>query len=93
MSSSYKVIELCESLGIKRQNYYYKAHPRQIPESQIKAVKRVFLESHRAYGAEKITKQLQRDGINIAETVSKIMREGRTKYIKSEKMFKSNKSR
>lgn len=93
MSSSYKVIELCESLGIKRQNYYYKAHPRQIPESQIKAVKRVFLESHRAYGAEKITKQLQRDGMSISpKTVSKIMRcEGLvSKYIQKRKKCSKN---
>lgn len=75
LHKAYTIRELCGFLGLKRQHYYYKEHPKQTPEEQIQAVKRVFLESRRAYGVEKITAQLHRENISISpKTVSKIMK-------------------
>jgi transposase InsO family protein len=69
-------VDLCEYLGLENRSYYYKSHPKALPETQIKAVKKSFYGSNRVYGAEKIAAELRRNGMPIAQkTVSKIMKQ------------------
>lgn len=95
MQSDYKIGALCETLGINRHNYYYRPHSKEIPEAQIKAVKQTFLDSRRAYGVDKITEQLRKDGMAIApKTVSKIMKRESliSKYVKKRQKQQPNKT-
>jgi len=88
LKNKYKIKDLCEFLGIKHDAYYYKPHPKSLPEEQIKQVKLSFYGSNRAYGGEKIAEELRQNGMPISEkTVRKIMRqEGLvSKYIQRRK--------
>jgi transposase InsO family protein len=76
LKKEYKITALLKTLGLKHDAYYYKPHPTEIPEEQIEAVKKSFYESNRAYGQDKIAKDIHRSGMQIApKTVGKIMKQ------------------
>jgi transposase InsO family protein len=76
LKSKYKIVDLCDLLGLKHCSYYYKENPKVIPQEQRKAVIASFYGSNRAYGQEKISHELRQNGMPISQkTVSKIMRQ------------------
>jgi putative transposase len=72
---------ICRVLGVPTSTYYAaKARPpsvRQRRDEQLKIeIRRVFDANYRVYGARKLWRQLQREGIQVARcTVERLMRE------------------
>jgi putative transposase len=72
---------ICRVLGVPTSTYYAtKARPpsvRQRRDEQLKAeIRRVFDANYQVYGARKLWRQLQREGIQVARcTVERLMRE------------------
>lgn len=66
---------MCRLLGIPRSSYYYKAVT-PVSESELeKAVKDAFLTHKRRFGARKIKKKLEQDGIKVSRRrVRRIMK-------------------
>ncbi|MFC3928179.1 IS3 family transposase [Streptococcus caprae] len=63
---NYSISAMCQCLNIPRSSYYYKA-VEPVSEMELEEmVKRIFLESKSRYGARKIKKCLEVQGINLS---------------------------
>lgn len=90
---------MCEVLGVSKSGYYAwrnrpKSKQKERQETLTAQIRRVHLASRKNYGSPKITKQLQAEGVTVAQkTVSRIMKaEGiRSKTVKKYKATTNSK--
>ncbi|MEW4354987.1 IS3 family transposase [Streptococcus pneumoniae] len=72
---NYSISAMCRCLNIPRSSYYYKAVEAISEAGLEEKIKRIFLESKSRYGARKIKKCLQVQGINLSRRrISRIMK-------------------
>lgn len=90
---------MCEVLGVSKSGYYAwrdrpKSNQKKRKEKLTILVSRAYLESRQNYGSPKITRQLNRQGIQVSEkTVTRIMQENniRSKTVKKYKATTNSK--
>ena len=83
LTKKFSVVKMCETLGVKRQNYYRwirqerKNKEKHIKElSIINKIEEIFNDSDKTYGYRAIKKEIEEKGISLSEyKVRKIMRE------------------
>ncbi|REK60232.1 MAG: IS3 family transposase [Geobacillus sp.] len=86
--------KMCEVLGISRSGYYAwtkrpESQQKERQEALKKQIKKIHIESRETYGSPKITKILQKQGVEVSpKTVARIMKDGDIRS-KTKKKYKA----
>lgn len=89
---------MCETLGVSRSGYYEwlqitKSEQQQRKEFIMRQIERIFFENYEVYGSPRITKELQKNKIDVTErTVGRYMREMGLSALQKTKVVKTTNS-
>lgn len=89
LKTKYSITDLCKSLGINRDVYYYSPVERKPDEELVRVVKATFEQNKCVYGHKKLYEALHKKGVSIGkETLSRIMKEEKlvSKYVRRRKI-------
>jgi putative transposase len=76
------VAKMCEVLGVSRSGYYAcvkrpESQQKKSQEALKKQIKKIHIESRETYGSPKITRILQKQGVEVSQkTIARIMKDG-----------------